>query len=105
MDWIGQMVPDDPDMAYLVALATVVFVLAWHWRRLRIERKELQASKERPIYQHVFDPEPVLKRMNRERQILFMRHRAPVGSSAARARRVAIARAKLGGQDLLHEEL
>jgi hypothetical protein len=82
----------------------VLGVVWWQIRRSRIERREWLASQERSVFEHRFECKPMLNRMQREREILFTRHRAPVGSGEARARRVAAAREKLREQDLLHEE-
>jgi hypothetical protein len=105
MDWTWlTIVSSDADAALAVMLAAALGFAWWQLRRWRTEREELRALKERPVYEHRFECKPMLNRMQREREILFIRHRAPVGSGEARARRVAAAREKLLEQDLLHEE-
>src|SRR5688572_22217313 len=92
MDWTWlNVVASDTDAAFAVLLAGALGVVWWEVRRRRIEGEEPRRSKEMPVYEHRFECEPVLNRMQREREILFSRHRAPVGSGEARARRVAAA--------------
>ena len=112
MDWAQDILLSGPaeELLAFAGLAAVVWMVALIWEiRWRIrERAEIEEERRRPVFEHRFLCEPVLKQVTRQRASLFARHRTPTGTLEARTARVTTARAQMHDEDFFqgkHEDI